>query len=606
MSWSVITDKEPSHPSKDWLEFGSALPGNKISFTTELLMGTMVKEEFLDYVSIISPLIIAKSSDEEVRFRYIIKFKDEGGWRQIEASLIPMEFNTISKIVKDKKAEMVKRIFAINWLTEIKDSRIGEIILPIVSDEEDRNGVRASGIIALGYLKYPKSVDSLLEILRNEDESIWLRKTAADSLGYIGGGEAISGLIELIEPIDLKDEGLIQEIICALGRCGDVSAVDPLLRILKNEDKSIELRASAARSLGNIGGKKIIPELLEVITSEEEELVEAAIYALGECNDASVVEPLIKILKDNERSNLHHSVAESLSKLKEKSAVLPLITLAKKKEAKARLLAIEILGNIGDKESTSALVPLLKDENDKVREEVATTLDKLNWTPKDDTEKVYYFIAKQQWDKCVKFGKVAVKPLIKILKDENTYIREAAAKALGEIGAIEAAKPLIETLNDEEYVREVVIESLVKIGKPIVPLLLEYLGNRDENIRAGIAKVLGKIGNNGTKEDLINALKDESKKVQVWVNFALYKLGITQKLDTLISWLKDKDEDLEIRIEAAKALGETGDRRVIELLTNIAKDEEEQTVLRDEVIEALYKIDKDLGDKIREEVGFWG
>jgi HEAT repeat protein len=42
-----------------------------------------------------------------------------------------------------------------------------------------------------------------------------------------------------------------------------------------------------------------------------------------------------------------------------------------------------------------------------------------------------------------------VEPLIAALKDENSDVRQAAAKALGKIGDPRAVEPLIAALSDE-------------------------------------------------------------------------------------------------------------------------------------------------------------
>jgi len=60
--------------------------------------------------------------------------------------------------------------------------------------------------------------------------------------------------------------------------------------------------------------------------------------------------------------------------------------------------------------------------------------------------------------------KVAVKRLIKLLKDKSPRVREAAAGSLGKRGDARAIKPLIRVLKDkDENVREAAKEALEKI-----------------------------------------------------------------------------------------------------------------------------------------------
>ena len=58
--------------------------------------------------------------------------------------------------------------------------------------------------------------------------------------------------------------------------------------------------------------------------------------------------------------------------------------------------------------------------------------------------------------------------LIENLKSEDEEVREAAAKALGEIGDARAVEPLIKALRDEDGdVREAAAEALKKLDHDI-------------------------------------------------------------------------------------------------------------------------------------------
>ena len=79
----------------------------------------------------------------------------------------------------------------------------------------------------------------------------------------------------------------------------------------------------------------------------------------------------------------------------------------------------------------------------------------------------------------------AVEPLIAALKDENEYVRQAAAEVLGKIGDARAVEPLIAALKDESF-----------------------------SVRAAAARALGEIKDPRAVEPLIAALKDESFSVR--------------------------------------------------------------------------------------------
>jgi HEAT repeat protein len=96
------------------------------------------------------------------------------------------------------------------------------------------------------------------------------------------------------------------------------------------------------------------------------------------------------------------------------------------------------------------LIKALKDEDSDVRRSVAWALDGIGWKPGNDEEKVLYYIAKRDWDRCVEMGSFAVEFLIERLKDKNSDVRRSVAEALGEIGDARAVDALIEALKDED------------------------------------------------------------------------------------------------------------------------------------------------------------
>lgn len=146
----------------------------------------------------------------------------------------------------------------------------------------------------------------------------------------------------------------------------------------------------------------------------------------------------------------------------------------------------------------------------------------------------------------------AVPLLLKALTkmDEDWLGREAAARALGEIGSTEAVPDLIRAawlpetrsaaiealavigdpratdvmlsaLSEQEdpEAREAAVEGLIHIGEPAVPALIDKLNTRykeylDYHERALAAKILGKIGDRRAVEPLMRALDDSNPEVR--------------------------------------------------------------------------------------------
>jgi len=92
------------------------------------------------------------------------------------------------------------------------------------------------------------------------------------------------------------------------------------------------------------------------------------------------------------------------------------------------------------------LIGAFNDQNANVRMAAAAALDELAWSPDTSAAEAAYWVARQQWEKCVQIA--AVEPLIAALQDTISSVHEHAARALGKIGDPRAVEPLIAALHD--------------------------------------------------------------------------------------------------------------------------------------------------------------
>ncbi|MEA3369448.1 MAG: sister chromatid cohesion protein PDS5 [Candidatus Ratteibacteria bacterium] len=191
-----------------------------------------------------------------------------------------------------------------------------------------------------------------------------------------------------------------------------------------------------------------------------------------------------------------------------------------------------------------------------------------------------------------------------MLKNNDWYIRQKAAEALGETGkadsalALEVLNPLLEMLKDKDgYVRQEAVAALGKIGKTdsalafkILEPLLEMLKDSNGNVRQGTVRALGGIGKTDFAlafkilEPLLEMLKDNDANLRQEAAAALGKIGKTdfalafKILEPLLEMLKDSNGD--VRHEVVRALGGIGQTdsalalEVLNPLLEILKDKD--------------------------------
>lgn len=227
----------------------------------------------------------------------------------------------------------------------------------------------------------------------------------------------------------------------ALGKIGDVRAVEPLIIALKSYCKSWlecwRIRQSAADALVKLGSAAVEP-LISALKDSDVDVRQRAASALEKIADARAVEPFIIALKDID-TDVRRCAASALEKIGDARAVESLIGALKDSDSDCYTLAISGLVKLGGI-AVEQLIIALKDSDAKVRYRAAFVLDRIG-----DAR--------------------AVEPLIGALKDSASGVRSSAASALGNIGDSRAIEPLIIALNENDFLFQVAaIEALGKVG----------------------------------------------------------------------------------------------------------------------------------------------
>ena len=327
--------------------------------------------------------------------------------------------------------------------------------------------------------------------------------------------------------------------------------------------KTSETRQRAARQLGESREPRALKPVVEALKDSDSDVRKAAAEALVKIG-APAVEPLIAALKDSNWM-VPKAAAEALGQIGDARAVEPLIAALKDSDWWLRRAAAEALKQIGDARAVEPLIAALKDSDSGVRRPAAEALDKMGWRPGQDESGPAYWIAKGEWDECIKIGAPAVEPLIAALKDSDSDVRRAAAETLGKIADAQAVEPLAVALSDkDEDVQRAAIEALGWIGdaRAMEPLLVAVLDERS-SMRDAATTALVKIGA-GSLETLVGALNSKE-----W----FVRLGAAQTLDqTNPKWRESaparaavpslvaalEEEDAEVRQAAIHALQTIG------------------------------------------------
>ncbi|MFH1227248.1 MAG: HEAT repeat domain-containing protein [Planctomycetota bacterium] len=236
-------------------------------------------------------------------------------------------------------------------------------------------------------------------------------------------------------------------------------------------------------------------------------------------------------------------------------------------------------------ESAPYIIKLLNDEDDGIRYYTAESLGNLGakeaipalillknkYNGNSEEEQLSsFFAAPEALSKLC--TKEAIPELINFLKDKDSEVRRYVTDVLSKLGAKESIPELIKLLNDEDAkVREEAVWSLGQLGaKEAVPELMKLLKDKNADVRGYAAASMGYLSVKEAIPILIGFLKDENWRVRGFAAQALGKLGVKEIIPELIKLLSDQDED--VRWYATDALGKLGAKEAIPELIKLLKD----------------------------------
>lgn len=115
------------------------------------------------------------------------------------------------------------------------------------------------GLVALsiGMGGHVKMMEEMEEIVRGARFHPELLELAAQGLALLGDAELLYVLLEMLDEAGSQASELT--LVGALGFVGDRRALEPLLDILRDEDRTVGTRGAAAASLGSIAEKGLLP-----------------------------------------------------------------------------------------------------------------------------------------------------------------------------------------------------------------------------------------------------------------------------------------------------------------------------------------------------------
>ena len=230
-------------------------------------------------------------------------------------------------------------------------------------------GVKIAAITALGNLGDTRAVESLIEILKNSKE-LSLRKAAARSLERLVALSELNPLFQEFQEEDVNQlpadtlDSQYRESAEILG----LLLVDPAANTATLEAPfgiQFRHRSEALHQKVNEGPLvELAEQYIQIDTEPEQEIRRACLSILGTLKPVSSIEPLIKVLRDqNEIPGIRFQAGLALSQIGT-PAIDALIAAFNEADTAAKDIAASALGTIGGTQTRDFLINALETTDD--------------------------------------------------------------------------------------------------------------------------------------------------------------------------------------------------------------------------------------------------
>jgi len=364
-------------------------------------------------------------------------------------------------------------------------------------------------------------------------------------------------------------------------------AIRPLLGKLESADANTLAKQQAAEALGLLKAEEAIPALTKATESDEAEIRNAAIDALGRIGTPETIHFLLGLL-EQEAPRAH--AAQALGEAKAEEAREPLLKLLEADDPEAARAAAVALGQIGGEGVAEKLASALKKDDRRLA--VATGLSLLG--DQRGLEALGQFVRTGSPEDrgaaaqaLSQVGEAAVPLLLDILKASPPEAQQSAIQALGKIGSPEAIEALSQALEGQQVgVAVAAATALGQIGSAaenpdiihtVLQVLRTNMGKDKPEVRVAMAGAFFDLGEPALPT-LHEALQDPNPLVRSTAARALSLIQSRKSVDVLLQALQDKDADT--RGLAATALGAIGEARALEPLKALTQDPDKEVARR--------------------------
>ena len=464
------------------------------------------------------------------------------------------------------------RIYAARALAGSSNPLVVVPLTMLLADPETE--VRREVAAVLGRMRGHQTVDRLHGLLADPDPKV--RREVARVLGEIGDPASSECLIPLL---DSEDEDLLHDVIGAIGKIGVTGPETRLTEILANEEAHFTVRIQAAKALGRLlrtgtstelgeDGALLDPRaiLAQTVFDPRDGVCQAALTALVDIDPDNAVATLSSFLRgappakaasshadvasERDVDNVEQEVPQEVERLIAghdattstlAAMIAPSVEQASAETESARddrqaapsnavrVLAARLLGGLPapGPRAVRDLMEAYAEGDEKLRREIIVALGRIGDHQAlpvivEGLAAGEHEIRSAALDAIEGFAGVSAadEHLVKLLADENPYIRERAVQTIGAMKSPAALEHLSRMLNDaDRAVCRAALQALPadmkseELSVRIVDLMFKF----SAELTADAAAALRRMNDWGSASRLAAILDDPKQEEFHWI-----------------------------------------------------------------------------------------
>lgn len=399
---------------------------------------------------------------------------EQENWADYDAAMeLPVEQRVVKmrEIAKNAASRKVRQE-AILELRDQKDAGAVPVLIEALSDSNELRRAAAQALAAIGPPAADSAKNALAQTLpeTNEIDRTWV----AWAMAVLGDPRCFDALLEEFRAGRIQRMPDYDPAVVAR-----VAGKDRLVALVGHADKAV--RQFAAVQLGEVGGADVVEPLIRLLGDNDPDVVKAAGASLGRIDDPRVGDALVGAIlaKPDLRESLLQEVQTAVG--------APGISqvLAKSGDNNVRYSIVRMLSELKDPRGNDALVQELGRTGPDLADERNLIVNTL-----------------------IEAGDARVVPvLVENLRSDEDEVQTDAVDALGALGAQEGIDPLVTMLEAKRGRPAAIIRALGRLGRGNDELGAKILPYLESDDIGAAANALGRMRYQPALKQMVKILK---------------------------------------------------------------------------------------------------